>query len=255
MADTLDGTFLRELRAFGAPAALCARLASFLKARHPGDQDRIYHSLAHTYEVASLTARSLKGWPRVPGGRKVLLILAAAMHDVDPEREPNTPARVDATLDHLGKDKTARKLLDDFGARFEFTADQVLALVTATDFAARPEERLKKRHVFTRASRKAFGDDPWIPRWGERLAYWDQISTYLTPRALARKRVAGLAREFRRAGVLKGSITELSKRFLSGLRSHELFGYLPPRDRARFDDLLADLSRVRARPSKKRARR
>ncbi|MBI3565860.1 MAG: HD domain-containing protein [Elusimicrobia bacterium] len=243
----LDESYLRELRAFGAPARLCARLAAFLRARHPGDQDRIYHCLAHTCEVASLTARSLKGWPRVPGNRKVLLILAAALHDVDPDREPNTPARVDATLHHLTHDKTARALLKDFGARFDFTPEQVLALVMATDFAARPEERRRKIDAFQRAHRKAFGDDPFIPRWGDRLAYWDQIATYLTPIAQARKRVAGLAREFRSAGELKGSMRELSKRFLSGLRRDPLFDYLPPRDRARFDDLLEDLARVRAR--------
>lgn len=244
---TLEDSFLRELRALGAPARLCARLAAFLRARHPGDQDRIYHNLAHSCEVASLTARSLKGWPRVPGDRKVLLILAAAMHDVDPDREPCTPARVDATVEHLTRDKTARSLLKEFGARFGFTPEQVCALVMATDFAARPAERRRKIDAFQRAHRKAFGDDPFIPMWGDRLAYWDQIATYLTPRAQARKRVAGLAREFRNAGQLTGSMRELSKRFLSGLRRDPLFHYLPPRDRARFDELLADLNRVRAR--------
>src|SRR5207302_289483 len=96
--------FLRELRKLGVSEALCGRLKAFLKERHPGIQERIYHGLAHTYEVSGLTARMLHSWPKVPAERKVLLILSAAFHDLDPERMPGTPARVEATLVYLQKD-------------------------------------------------------------------------------------------------------------------------------------------------------
>src|SRR5271170_699386 len=81
-----------ELRKLGVSTHLCARLTAFLKTRHPGDQERIYHGLAHTNEVALLTAKMLHRWPKVPSDRKVLLVLSAALHDLDPDREPGTPA-------------------------------------------------------------------------------------------------------------------------------------------------------------------
>lgn len=236
---------LGELRALGVPDTLCARLRTFLRARHPGPQDKIYHSLAHTYEVAGLTAQMLHKWPQVPKGRKVLLILAAAMHDVDPERKPLTPARVEATLRHLEENREARKLLDDFARRFDFTPKQVSTLVMATDYSARPKERRQKLRAFLKAHHKSFGDDPWIPEWGRRLAYWDQIATYLhTTPAEARRRVAGLGRELRRAHALAGRPKEglrgLSYGFLQGLERDELFTYLTEADQARFKALVAE---------------
>src|SRR5260221_14754478 len=157
-----EPAFLKELRALGVPVELCVTLRAFLNARHPGEQSRIYHGLAHTYEVAALTARLLHSWPRVPPDRKVLLILAAALHDVDPERAPNTPARVDATLSHLESDPEARLLLLDFTALFGFTANQIAALVMATDYSPHQYEMQDKLTAFQRAHRAAFGDDPWI---------------------------------------------------------------------------------------------
>lgn len=185
----------------------------------------------------------LHKWPKVPAGRKVLLILAAAMHDVDPERRPGTPARVEATLEHLERDPEAVKLLADFAARFDFTPDQVGALVRATDYSARPAERRQKLSAFLRAHKVAFGDDPWIPLWGQRLAYWDQIATYLhTTPDQARRRVAGLGRELRSARALaarpKEGLKGLSYGFLTTLREDPLFTYLHADDRARFETLI-----------------
>jgi hypothetical protein len=220
------------------------RLKAFLRARHPGRQDRIYHSLAHTYEVAGLTGQMLHKWPNVPAGRKVLLILAAAMHDVDPHRKPGTPARVEATLEHLETDPEARRLLNDFAEKFGFTPDQVGTLVMATDYSARPKEKRQKLKAFLKANEASFGQDPWIPEWGRRLAYWDQIATYLhTTPAEARSRVAGLGRELRRARAFAGSRPEgglrgLSHAFLSDLMRDDLFAYLAPADQARFAALV-----------------
>lgn len=235
--------YISELRTLGVPAKLCSRLKAFLKARHPGDQKRIYHSLAHTQEVASLTGAMLHSWPRVPADRKILLILAAALHDVDPTRKPGTPARVEATLDHLDRDKEARAMLAEFGRLFKITPDQVSALVMATDYSTHPAEMKAKYEAFKRAHRDAFGRDPWIPKWGKRLAYWDQIATYLqTTPEQARSRVAGLGREFRAAHAFRSRPKEglqgLSHRFLAGLRRDPLFFYLGASDRARFNRLM-----------------
>jgi hypothetical protein len=231
--------FMKELEALGAPRALTTRLRLFLISRHPGEQERIYHCLAHSCEVAGLTARLLRSWPRVPRGRKVLLILSAAVHDVDPHRKPGTPARVAATIEHLENDPEARALLRDFGELFDFTPAQVCALILATDYSPFPEEMKAKRANFVRASQGVFGDDPWIPEWGRRLAYWDQISTYLDSTEKARRRVAGLARELRATKRRPLGMSDISGRFLAALRRDPLFEYLPLEDRRRFDAALA----------------
>lgn len=248
--------FLKELCALGAPEALVARLLAFLETRHPGDQERIYHGLAHTHEVADLTARLLHSWPRVPANRKILLILAAALHDVDPERPAQTPARVEATLAYLSSDAEARSLLGEFGTRFGFTTDQVGALIMATDYSPHPYEMQHKLTAFQRAHRAAFGDDPWISEWGRRLSYWDRISTYLHPLARARRRVAGLGRELRaQNGGLPPAVDlrAMSRSFLLELRADPLFTYLPAADRDRFDAVLADFEGDR--PRSRRSRR
>jgi hypothetical protein len=238
-----SSAFLAELAALGAPAALCARLDEILIAGHPGRQDRIYHSLEHSYEVASLTARQLHSWPNVPDGRKVLLILTAALHDLDPKRKPGTPARVSGTLALLAKKGPLNRLVADLGDRFGFTLEQTAALVMATDYSAHPVEAKKKFLAFRRAHREAFGADPWIEEWGKRLAYWDKIATYLqTTPSQARRRIAGLGREFRaERRRLDGDLTELSVQFLSGLRRDALFSYLTKAERARFDAIMREL--------------
>lgn len=235
--------FVAELRALGAPPRLAGRLYAFLEERHPGDQERIYHGLAHTCEVAGLTARLMRQWPNVPADRKILMILAAALHDVDPKRAPNTPARVKGTLALLANDAQARRLVAGFTSRFGFTRQQVSALILATDYSPHPDEMREKLSTFERARRAAFGDDPWVAEWGRRLAYWDKIATYLGPLERTRRRVAGLAREFRSRGIRPPSgMRAESRRFLLELRIDPLFEYLPAADRARFDAVIADFS-------------
>jgi endonuclease/exonuclease/phosphatase family metal-dependent hydrolase len=232
--------FLYELQILGAPKSLCARLKKFLKDRHPGDQEKIYHNLSHTHEVASLTARMLHRWPNVPADRKVLIILTAALHDLDPHRTPGIPARVEATLEYLQSDDEARKLVADFCDRFHFTPGQVGAMVMSTDYSARAEEMEAKLEAFRKAHRYAFGDDPWVELWGKRLAFWDKIATYLhNTHDDSRRRVAGLCRELKKVGAKpKSGMTEVSRKFLTALTKEELFTYLPTADQKHFKDLL-----------------
>jgi hypothetical protein len=237
--------FASELIALGTPARLADALYAFLEERHPGNQERIYHGLAHSCEVAGLTARLMRSWPNVPADRKILLVLSAALHDVDPKRPPNTPARVKGTLALLATDPQARRLLGEFETRFGFTRQQVSALILATDYSPHPDEMREKLYTFERAHRAAFGDDPWISEWGRRLAYWDKIATYLGPLERTRRRVAGLAREFRSRGIRPpAGMRAESRRFLLELRIDPLFQYLPEGDRARFDAVIADFSRA-----------
>jgi hypothetical protein len=232
------------LRALGVPGGLAARLRRFLAARHPGDQERIYHGLAHTYEVAALTARVVRPRADIPGGRKVLLILAAALHDVDPAREPNTPPRVAGTLAHLETDPEARALLEDFGASFRFDAAQVKALIRATDYSADAGDLRVKNAAFAAAAAEAFPQEAGAVEWGRMLGYLDRIASYLDSDDQARRRVTGLARELRGgtdrgAGPTNEEMLSRSAGFLSALGADPLFALLPPGDRARFSIVAA----------------
>lgn len=239
--------FLMEMGKLGVPEGLRARLHDFLSRRHPGDQSSIYHGLGHTREVANLTARILSG-KDLPAEKKILLILAAALHDVDPDRADNTPARVASTLEHLDRDDEARALLLDFGGGFGFTAAQVKALIMATDFDMDPAKLQAKQDAFAKAAAEAFPGEPdWAVTWGKNLAFADQSSTYVGSLAEARKRVEGLAVEIRAQlqaiGKGPGPTDEMmlagSFKFLSVLKQNPLFALLPPEERKNFDAVLS----------------
>lgn len=238
--------FLFELGQLGVPQGLLARLYDFLGTRHPGEQNSIYHGLGHSREVANLTARIVSSRD-LSAEKKILLILAAALHDVDPERAENTPARVAATLEHLDKDDDARALLVDFGA-YGFTAAQVKALIMATDFDMDPEKLQAKQDAFAKAAAEAFpGEADWALAWGKNLAFADQSSTYVGSPEGARKRVEGLAVEIRAQleAVGKGpgptdeGMLADSFKFLSVLKKNPLFALLPAEERGNFDAVLA----------------
>ena len=219
------------------------RLYGFLSARHPGNQNSIYHGLGHTREVANLTARIVSG-QEIPAEKKILLILSAALHDIDPERLENPPARVAATLEHLDKDNEARGLLVDFGTSYGFTAAQVKALVMATDFDMDPVKMQSKQDAFAKAAVEAFPNEPdWAVSWGKKLAFADQSSTYVGSLADARQRVSGLAVEIRAQleaiGKGPGPSNEVilagTYKFLTVLKQNPLFLLLPAEQRANFD--------------------
>jgi len=236
--------FASALAKLGVPSALTSRLTAFLATRHPGDQDKVYHGLGHSHEVADLTAR-IVGGQQLPAEKKILLILSAALHDVDPERAENTPARVSATLGHLDTDDEARALLGDFGNRYGFTAAQVKALIMATDFSMDPADMKVLQAAAAAAAVKAFPAEPaWALDWGKNLAFADQSATYVGSLAAARKRVSGLALEIRGKGagpsdevILAGSF-----KFLSLLKQNPRFALLPAEQAANFDGVLAYFS-------------
>ncbi len=233
--------FTSALAKLGVPSALTSRLTAFLATRHPGDQDKVYHGLGHSHEVADLAARILDG-QQLPAEKKILLILSAALHDVDPERAENSPARVSATLGHLDTDDEARALLVDFGNRYGFTAAQVKALIMATDFAMDPADMKARQDAFAKAAKEAFPSEPdWALDWGKRLAFVDKSATYVGSLAAARKRVSGLALEIRgaNAGPSDAAILAGTYKFLTLLKQNPLFALLPAEQAAHFDGVLA----------------
>jgi hypothetical protein len=229
--------FTEALASLGVPGSLTARLEAFLATRHPGEQSRIYHSLGHSREVADLTARIVAGRD-LPAEKKILMILAASLHDVDPDRTENTPARVPATLAHLDSNDEARGLLGDFANRYGFTAAQVKALILATDFAPDPVQMKEKQAAFEQAAKEAFPSEPdWALAWGRNLAFADQSATYVGTLADARRRVAGLAVEIRGkgAGPSDEAILAGTYKFLTVLKQNPLFALLPDEQRLNFD--------------------
>jgi hypothetical protein len=243
-----DSLLLRDaLRGLGAGDDLCARLVSFLAARHPGEQGRLYHDLEHSLEVADLTARCVGALrPPLSRGRRALLVLAAALHDIDPLRAPGTPPRVAATLEHLFSDPEALRLVGDFGAHFGFTRGQAATMILATDHDAEPDRLAVKRALFRAAARGAFPEEPEALEWGRALAYWDKTASYVASPERARRRVAALARELRAAAGGRGpsasALLAGSPRFLAALRRDPLFATLSVVDRARFDTAAARLA-------------
>lgn len=238
--------FIVELLKMGVPESLAMRLYSFLGDRHPGNQNAIYHGLAHSREVANLTA-AIVASENLPAEKKILLILAAALHDVDPERAENTPARVSATLDHLDTDDEARALLLDFGSRYAFTAAQVKALIKATDFDMDPAKMKAIQVDFANSAAAAFPSEPdWAVSWGKKLAFADQISTYVGSAEDARRRVEGLALEKRLESQALGKgpgpsdavMLSGSYKFLSFLKQNPLFALLPGEQSRNFDAVL-----------------
>jgi hypothetical protein len=229
--------FLQSLAKLGVPSSLTGRLQAFLATRHPGDQDKIYHGLGHSNEVADLTARIVAN-QELPAEKKILLILSAALHDVDPDRAANTPARVSATMIHLDTDDEARALLVDYGSRYGFTAAQVKALIMATDFSMDPAAMAKIQTDFAAAAKEAFPAEPdWAQTWGKNLAFADQSATYVGSLDAARKRVEGLAVEIRgkNAGPSNEIILAGTFKFLSVLKQNPLFSLLPDEQRRNFD--------------------
>jgi hypothetical protein len=221
-------------------------LTRFLNTRHPGDQQKIYHGAGHSYEVANFTAQVVKDQP-LSADRKVLMVFTAALHDIDPTRVPDTPARVAATLSYLDSDPEAKALIADFGGRFGFTAAQVKALIMATDFSPDPAEMKAKQDAFVQAAGAAFPGDDFGLIWGRRLAFVDQSSTYLAGPTFAQNRVMGLAHEIRSnlevlgkgPGPTNEQMLAGTAKFLSVLKQSPNFALLPPDLKKQFERVSA----------------
>lgn len=239
--------YVTALEALGVEAGLARRLDDFLSSRHPGDPARVYHGLAHSQEVAALAARLTRGAGLSPD-KKILLIVAAALHDVDPLRAAGTPARVPQTLAYLDSAPEARDILAEFEQRFGFTAAQIKALILATDFSPDPALMAAKQKIFETAAAAAFPDN-WGVVWGRRLAFAEQIATYVATPEQARRRVQGLAAEIRGPNGTSPSDADVlagTGKFLQVLRDNSQFTLLSSADQAHF---LAVLAYFQARPT------
>ena len=234
--------FVKALQDLGVSSDLTTRLTDFLSTRHPGNQDAIYHGLGHSREVADYTARVVAN-ANLPSSRKILLIFSAALHDVDPERIPDTPARVAATIKYLEESPAASALVGDFSSRYGFTPPQVGALIMGTDFSPDPADMRARQEKFAAAAAAAFPGENFGLVWGRRLAFVDQSSTYLGDVDGAKRRVEGLAHEIRAQleslgkgpGPTDAQILAGTGKFLAVLRQNPNFSLLPADLQGRFD--------------------
>ncbi|MBI3289387.1 MAG: hypothetical protein HYZ74_07710 [Elusimicrobia bacterium] len=230
--------FQKTLVKLGVPTDLAQRLGAFIAARHPGESDKVYHGLAHSEEVADLASWIVEDLS-IPVERKILIILSAALHDIDPERPLYVGARVSATVAYLSANPEAHALVAAFTSRYGFTAAQVDTLILATDFSIKPDEMAAKQKTFTEAAAGNFGsDEAWALDWGRKLAFIDQTATYIDSPGKAVARIANLSFEFRtqnKASVpTEAQLLSGSYGFLSNLRSKPLYAMLPRPAQERF---------------------
>lgn len=211
--------FVTALTKLGASPELAQRLADYQASRHPGDQSAIYHGLQHSRDVPNLTALALDKVNGLTEGQRALLIVAAALHDIDPQRAPGTPASVARTRDYLASDPDTRALLAELGGQFGFTADQVAALINATDFSPDPAARQKLQETFQDSVKKAFPDEAsqqWALLWGRRLSFFDQAATYIKGPLVAEIQVHNLANELRAVAAAAGKQGPTDEQMMKG---------------------------------------
>ncbi len=207
--------FAAALEEAGVPRPLTGRLTGLLLGWHPGDQGKVYHGVPHTFRVADTAAEILKGslGRAATKEERVLMLLAAALHDVDPTRAPGSPARVAATLEFLREDPSARRLVEDF-APYGANAQRLAALIKFTDFSMDPSAMAQIQRDAASMAEAHFADPARGRVLGRALAYADKTAMYVDTVEFAEKSVRGLAAEI---GAPEEAILAGTAGFLRGL--------------------------------------
>jgi hypothetical protein len=195
-----------KLSDFGVASELRDYLLAFVSANHPGDQDRLYHNLNHTLEVANLFLGIIFQFG-LANRWKVLGFLTCLLHDLDPYRTPNTPPSVERTIEFIEFNEEIQIIIKFFCENFEFTFDQIKTLILATDYSDNPEERQIKKDRFIKECEIYFQGEFFPTKndqftnlgyvLGEILAYSDKLATYIQSIDVVLQRIKGLAFELR----------------------------------------------------------
>jgi len=225
---------LDTLSDLGFEPELIKFLLAFIGSNHPGKQENIYHNLDHTLEVANLFSVIISQFG-LDNKWKVLGFLAGLLHDLDPERVPNTPPSVERTIQYLENNSEIKAIIDHLCAVFGFTPKQTYTLILATDYSPNPPERKSKWGKFVSECEIHFDkrDVYTAKSLGEILAYADKSATYIQPIDVVVKRIKGLALELR---TVNDSQHPTDKEMLNGtvrflqdeVYNIDLCGYLPP---------------------------
>lgn len=196
-----------DMSDLGFEPELSKFLLDFIGSNHPGEQEKIYHNLDHTLEVANLFLGIISQFG-LENKWKILGFLAGLLHDLDPDRTPNTPPSVERTIEFLNSNDEIKSIIDCLCDTFRFTVGQLKTLILATDYDSNPEKRVNKWNIFVSECEIHFQgqffptkDEQLINLGlflGEILAYSDKLATYIhQPINIVVTRVEGLAFELR----------------------------------------------------------
>lgn len=201
--------FLNVLRRLGVPEDLVEALRAYLDApaRHPGDQAKVYHGRGHSYDVPNFLVILLNEIPltEIDARERVVAVLSAAFHDIDPLRPEGTPPQVSGTLSYIASDPETVALLkrfaDHLGIPLERLTARMSTRIKKTDFHPDAKVRARIEEDFN-AMVLAESTDPkvreQIRRLSELLAFADKMAHYLKlDPGLIRQTVLNLADEFR----------------------------------------------------------
>lgn len=195
-----------NLSGMGVELEIMNYILSFISFNHPGEQESIYHNFDHTLEVANLFLGIISQFG-LDNKWKVLGFLAGLLHDLDPERVPNTPPSVERTIQYLENNSEIKAIIDWFCDTFGFTVGQLKTLILATDYDSYLEKRVNKWDKFVSECEIHFQgkffptkDDQFTNLGlflGEILAYSDKLATHIQSIDVVLQRIRGLAFELR----------------------------------------------------------
>ncbi len=222
------------------PSEFKEYLVSFLVHTHPTDKDNLYHNIFHSFEVLELVTHILKHVDTFDKW-EILVQVAALFHDLDPERQPNTPPSVARTLHYLEHNSDANSIIRFLCDLFGFNPQQVNTLILATDYSENPEERKRKWDLFCQECLIHFKEVNTAILLGRILAYADKAATQiLLPVNVTAQRIKGLAFELRTLNNSQHPTdTEMwagtSSFITSELIDNDMFHYLPVNYRRRLE--------------------
>lgn len=183
----------------GLDKKLVDDLTALLKKNEKTPAGPVYHGLTHSLRVANLTASVVS--TAVAQGlspeQKVLLVVSAMFHDVDPNRPEGSIPKVDETF--IWIDKNTPSEFNEIFAELQkknVTKDAIKTLIKFTDFHRDKKEQEK----LTQAARnmaKAVPNTEFFIEWGPFLALIDKAAMYVGSEEFAEKAVRGLAKELR----------------------------------------------------------
>lgn len=205
------------------PQALTGFAPRLWEALHPRpERGPIYHSARHSLNALRVMERLAAGY--FPG-QEGFLGKVAGLHDIDPYREPGTPARVPATLEWMRGNRADLKRRFQWSDR-QFDTGQAIIMRTEFPLDSAPCQDYRRMLCGLPPDQRAFA----LCAGAILSEYADKASWYLEDPRTAQAAVQGLVNEFENLGRHADMRSLDPCRFLSGIGSRDSFS---------FDDRLA----------------
>lgn len=208
---------------------------------------RLYHSFKHTLLVAITAYEIASNIENISDNDKLLLVISALLHDVDPNRSLGTPPSVTRTLEYFDEDGIGffDYLEDDY-----ITKVKIFALILRTDFSPNPQlmgALIDKAYKYIDTNFNGTDVNPVkMKELSELLTFADKISMYTLSVDFATNAVEGLANEVSRFQGAKTFQEMLrgTKDFLKALKDDELFESMPDELKNNFKDVYNYFNRL-----------